>query len=1052
MLRKSFIAAFLSIIFLPAITFAAESEPNDTWNTADALTLAVTDNGSIASGSDIDWWKISIPANGQLNIAFTGLSGCMNIQVYDTLGIILVNGGAFNCGGTSNVNTNGLSKGTYYIKVFAAAAASYSMQATFTAPAQNNDTEPNNSFSNAQVLAQNGNTTGHFGYYFNNIRDTFDWYRIVTTTNGALQLSYTQNSGNGCGYFQLFDNNGITALNAEVFNCGGTNNQTTDGLQPGTYLVRIRNNNGSFGTYTLSNTLLLPAIGTDPEPNNTRGQARVLQVNNSVTGQFGYRFNGGLRDSVDWWRVTTTVSGLLQLQYTQNTGNGCSYFQLFDNNATTALNGEVFNCGGTNIQNTDGLNPGTYFIRIRPGNTNNFGTYTLKDTLIRPAISTDTEPNNTPAQAITLAVNSTNTGQFGYYYNNLRDSFDWHKITLPVSGALQLQYTQNSGNGCSYFQLFDTVVSNPIALNQEIYNCGGTSTQTTDGLNPGTYFIRIRPGNNGNFGTYSLKDTLILPPYSTDQEPNNSPAQAITLNLNSTTNGQFGYYYKNLRDSFDWHKITLPVSGGLQLQYTQTSGNGCSYFQLFDTVVSTPIALNQEIFNCGGTSTQNTDGLNPGTYYIRIRPANNVTFGTYTLKDSLFALPPDNDNKPNERPFQASTLPANTVVFGDVGYFYNQRRDSADWAKINYTGTGNLTLQFTGLNRAFSGSTCLYLYIYSDTNAAPISTTFNCGGTSTINLFSLAQGYYWIKVQAAVTSEFGPYSINNTFTQVNIAAITLINSTSPANCDSTGVLRYQCSGSRAPYTVQLFRFGVLNRTVRINNSNPFNITNLPTGIWTARVFGDGATGSAFGTTSNTSLMPVPTGLTTTNIQPTQARLNFSNFTPCIDGYAVQYRVTGTGTWTLDTARQSPFTLRNLQPGTTYSWRVASGDTANGFTALSRYSDSTTFTTATAGFTAITQPDNNSVKGMLVTATGVTAFPNPASSQVKLLVGSNIKGMVNATLKDLTGKLVWSRLKADAEALQHTPIAVSGIPNGVYLLQITGINNTILATTKIIVAH
>lgn len=912
--------------FLFSTIYATETEPNDVWNSADKLTLTVTDNGAIASASDIDWWKISIPADGQLNIAFTGLSGCMNMQVYDTLGAILVNGGAFNCGNTSNVNTNGLAKGTYYIKVYASGAASYSMNATYTAPVEANDTEPNNIFSTAQSLAQNGSTTGHFGYYFNNLRDTFDWFKIVTSTSGALQISYTQNTGNGCGYFTLFDNDGITALNSEGFNCGNTSVQTTDGLQPGTYYVRIRNYNGSFGTYTLANTLILPAISTEAEPNNIRGQAKVLQLNNSVSGQFGYRSNGGLRDSIDWWKVTTNAAGLVQLQYTQNTGNSCSYFQLYDNNASTALNSETFNCGGTSTQNTDGLNPGTYYVRIRPYiTTSSFGTYTLKDTLFKPAIASDAEPNNTPAQALSLAVNGTNTGQFGYYYNNLRDSFEWHKITLPVSGGLQLQYTQNTGNSCSYMQLFDTVVG-------------------------------------------------------------------------------------------------------------------------------TPVALNAEVFNCGGTSTQNTDGLNPGTYYIRIRPYGDNTFGTYTVKDSLFALPPDNDNKPNERPYQASTLPANSLVYGDVGYLFNQRRDSADWAKINYTGTGALTLQFTGLSRAFAGPTCLYMYVYNDTNAAPISTTFNCGNTSTVNLTSLTQAYYWIKVQASGTSDFGPYSISNSFTQVNVASISLISSTAPTSCDSTAVLRFQCAGSKPPYNVQLYKFGVLNRTVRVPNTNAFNVTNLPTGLWTARVFGDGATGTAYGTSPNTSLMPVPTTLTTTSIQATQAKLNFSNFTPCIDGYAIQYRKTGTGVWTLDTAKQSPFTLKGLSAGTTYSWRAASGDTSNGLTALSKYSDSATFTTLAAGFASIASDNGSNASAYNANEASIVALPNPAQSQVKIQVGNKINEVLNATLKDVNGRVVWNKSHVHSTNLNNQIINVALMPNGIYILQVIGKNNKPIVTQKIIVAH
>ena len=255
-MRKHLLSLLLLIIVSSSTARAAESEPNDTWNTADVLTAGVAQTGTITTSSDIDWFKLRINQDGQIN--FSGgatTTGCLTFQLFDTLGTIAVNGTIFNCGGISNQSTNGLAAGTFYLKIISSDNnVNYSFTLTLTAATPAIDTEPNNTFSTAITQALNGSNTGHLGYYFNNKRDSIDWYKIVTTANGALKLSYTGNSGN-CVYFQLFDNNGTTALNAEVFNCGSTNNQTTDGLAPGTYYVRIRQGSGNeFVTYTLSNS------------------------------------------------------------------------------------------------------------------------------------------------------------------------------------------------------------------------------------------------------------------------------------------------------------------------------------------------------------------------------------------------------------------------------------------------------------------------------------------------------------------------------------------------------------------------------------------------------------------------------------------------------------------------------------------------------------------------------------------------------------------------------------------------------------------------------
>lgn len=926
-MRKHLLSLLMLCIIGINMARAAETEPNNTWNTANVLTSAVTATGTISTPADEDWFRLRINTNGSINFSGSVSSGgCATFQLFDTLGLIAINGIIFNCGGTSNQLTDGLAAGTYFLKVISSNSnVSYSLSLTFIAPLLANDPEPNNTRPTATNFGLNSTRAGHFGYYFNALRDTFDWYRIVLPDNGAIQLSYTQNTGNNCSYFQIFDNNGTTALNSEVFNCGGTSTQTTDGLQAGVYFVRIRpaNNTTIYGTYTLQNIFIPPAIPADPEPNNTKNTATTLAVNATETGHIGYRASGNIRDTFDWYKINTTLAGAIRLEYTQNTGNNCSYAQLFDNNGTSVLNAEIFNCGGTSVQLTDGLNPGTYFVRIRPANTTSFfGTYTLKGSLELPLVPTDPEPNNTPSVASILGVNESANGQTGYYYNNFRDSADWYKITIPSGGGLQLQFTQLSGNNCHYFQLFDTVVNNVLVpRNTEVLNCGGTSAQNTDGLGAGTYYVRIRPGNTAN------------------------------------------------------------------------------------------------------------------------------VFGTYTLKDTLIALPPDNDNRPNERAFQAGTIPANSTVTGNVGYTFNALRDSVDWAKINYTGTGNMTLQFTSQNRAFSGATCLVIRVYSDTNAAPINTTLNCGGTSVINLTGLTQRYYYLQVETNNPAvDFGQYSVANFFAEVNKASVSLIGSTQPTDCNPTGVLRVQCSGSRPPYTLRLFRFGVFDRSVRINNTSPTNITGLPNGIWTGRVFGDGASDTAFGTLIAATLMPVPTGLNTTNITTTQARLNFSNYNPCIDGYGIQYRKLGDIPWILDTARQSPFTLRGLSPATAYQWRVASGDTANGFTAVSSFSALSQFTTASSLIIASYTPQSEDAQSVSGT---FKIHPNPATHFFTIKYNGAISGKINFVLSDMNGRVVQTN-QVDAKQLNSTRIYTNALATGIYQIQLRATDGMIIATEKVIV--
>ena len=69
------------------------------------------------------------------------------------------------------------------------------------------------------------------------------------------------------------------------------------------------------------------------------------------------------------------------------------------------------------------------------------------------------------------------------------------------------------------------------------------------------------------------------------------------------------------------------------------------------------------------------------------------------------------------------------------------------------------------------------------------------------------------------------------------------------------------------------------------------------------------------------------------------------------------------------------------------------------------------------------------------------------SQVKILVGNKINEVVNATLKDVNGRIVWNKLNVHSSALNSQTINVTSIPNGIYLLQVTGSNNKAIATQK-----
>src|SRR5664279_3315235 len=227
-------------------------------------------------------------------------------------------------------------------------------------------------------------------------------------------------------------------------------------------------------------------------------QGGVLPVNNSISGTL-------TGSTPDIWDITTTSDGLLKLSL--NAVSPADLFMtLYDNNGTTVLGGPVesFN-NSTVIINSDGLAPGTYHIKITPFGMS-IGSYTLTDSFFTASLANDLEPNGSAATAVTLPVNSGKTGHVGFYYNNLRDTADWYKVTTTSDGLLRVYLTTARSSVYSSntldvnMTLYDNNGTTQLS-NVEVFNGNGPATNlmAADGLAPGTYYIKVEPFSASQF-------------------------------------------------------------------------------------------------------------------------------------------------------------------------------------------------------------------------------------------------------------------------------------------------------------------------------------------------------------------------------------------------------------------------------------------------------------------------------------------------------------------------------------------------------------------------
>ena len=238
LMKKIFLLCLLCLLKFSNANAQTEVEPNDTWDASNLATFGISDTG-FAIGAEHDWWRITTPSDGDLTMTWRVPTSYIFCQIFDSLGAIML----YNdyTSGTKIGTVVGLAKGTYYFRFFNfynTETNSYSFTPTFSPASVPNDPEPNGTASTGTVFALNTTVTGHINYYFNNEKDTLDWYKITTTQGGKLSWTITSENGKYV-WAELFNGDMVTLIAGNYTSTTATYN--ADGLAPGTYYLRLKN-------------------------------------------------------------------------------------------------------------------------------------------------------------------------------------------------------------------------------------------------------------------------------------------------------------------------------------------------------------------------------------------------------------------------------------------------------------------------------------------------------------------------------------------------------------------------------------------------------------------------------------------------------------------------------------------------------------------------------------------------------------------------------------------------------------------------------------------
>ena len=271
------------------------------------------------------------------------------------------------------------------------------------------------------------------------------YYAVPVTADGNLSVTLTPTQS---ANIQLML---CTPEKIEIIRSDSWGNPLTlnvNGLKPDTYFISLWGYYAADSkiAFSLKTQFAVAALQNDVEPNDTFTAAKILSLNNQVTGHIGYdgRWTGNPADLVDWWQITTVQDGALTVTLSQIEDDNLQLAIYRPDGSTEMIRQDTW--GDTTSLTINNVRNGTFFVRVYRYSTN-FTPYTLQNTFAPAASDNDPEPNDSVATASELVLAKTVTGHLGYDgYRELlgKDTVDWWHFTLSETKDLKIKLTQNA--------------------------------------------------------------------------------------------------------------------------------------------------------------------------------------------------------------------------------------------------------------------------------------------------------------------------------------------------------------------------------------------------------------------------------------------------------------------------------------------------------------------------------------------------------------------------------------------------------------------------------
>jgi hypothetical protein len=729
------------LLFVTSTAFAqSESEPNNTFESADPLTTAnlAGQLGCQGAADRDDYFQAELSDDGTLRliVSYTNRSGNAGADatayIYDGNGTLLTSTPRFNVAigatVTDTLTVYGRAEGLVYFRLYSTFCFDYSVRYELIPAPTDADGETNNTLADASALAHDRPADGRIGYVTGGQQDRDDYWLTTPPDDGTVELAVTLlNSSNNSGAdatVYIYDGDGTLLASQSAFNVPAGEERT---VELNAY-CRARDevyfriySTFSFG-YRIRYAVDPPPTNADEEDNNTFATAAAIDLAEETEGRLGY-LDATTQDRDDYFRTTLDDDGTIRLIVTyfntSNNGGADATAYIYDGNERLLRSSGTFNVAA------DGSRTDTLFatgraqddIYVRLYTTFCFG-YSLRVDLLEPETGTDEEPNDDFASAAPIAHQSVTEGRVGFTAGAGQDRDDYFRAVLPDDGTVKLTitYINESGNAGAdaTAYIYDGDGTLLTSLNNFNQPTDVERTQTLYAYGQARDTVYFRLYSTFSFG-YRISYELLPPPTAPDPESNNTLATASAIDVATEEQGRIGYLDATSQDRDDYWQAILPDDGTvrLNLNFINTSNNSGADVTAYIYDGDGTLLTSQSLFNL---ATEGDFDLNLSAYcrardtvYFRVYS----TFGFgYRIDYQLLEPPTGPDPEVNNSLATAAPIAFDKLTDGRIGYLAATTQDRDDYWYAVLPDDGAVRLAVTYRNTSNNAGADATAYIY----------------------------------------------------------------------------------------------------------------------------------------------------------------------------------------------------------------------------------------------------------------------------------------------------------------------------------------------------